>query len=174
MRLAFNFFSPDNSLTHLFGSFSLMATTLGFRIARLPHLWRSILDRRLAPLGLTQTRWVTLYHLWRMGDGQPQCELARAIGVEAPSLVRTLSQLESQGLIERHACENDRRTKRIYLTDAAMPLLEKIDDVATDARQEMLAGLSEDEIDQLNRWLARIEENGLAIQAKEQDTPPSP
>ncbi|GAA3906848.1 virulence master transcriptional regulator RovA [Halomonas cibimaris] len=147
-----------------------MATSLGFRIARLPHLWRSILDRRLAPLGLTQTRWVTLYHLWRMGDGQPQCELARAIGVEAPSLVRTLGQLEQQGLIERRACESDRRTKRIYLTADAMPLIDKIGRVADEARQEMLCGLSDDDIAQLDRWLAIIETNGLTLQEREQST----
>ncbi|MDN6180759.1 MAG: transcriptional regulator SlyA [Halomonas subglaciescola] len=145
-----------------------MATSLGFRIARLPHLWRSLLDRRLAPLGLTQTRWVTLYHLWRMGDGQPQCDLARAIGVEAPSLVRTLGQLEAQGLIERRACESDRRTKRLYLTAKAMPLLEDIRRVADEARQEMLAGLNEDDIERLDRWLAVIENNGLALQARDQ------
>ena len=85
-------------LLTLFGSLLSMASTIGFRIARLPHLWRSILDRRLAPLGLTQTRWVTLYHLWKLGEGNPQCDLARAIGVEAPSLVRTLGQLEEQGV----------------------------------------------------------------------------
>ncbi|MGQ7263375.1 transcriptional regulator SlyA [Vreelandella sp. V005] len=150
-----------------------MASTIGFRIARLPHLWRSILDRRLAPLGLTQTRWVTLYHLWRLGEGHPQCDLARAIGVEAPSLVRTLGQLEEQGLVERRACDNDRRSKRIYLTPAAMPLLEKIDSVAQQARKEMFAGLSEDNLEQLNEWLAVIEANGLAIQARDQDDPAS-
>tara|TARA_R110002020_G_scaffold341123_1_gene555783 strand:+ start:185 stop:637 length:453 start_codon:yes stop_codon:yes gene_type:complete len=150
-----------------------MAATIGFRIARLPHLWRSILDRRLAPLGLTQTRWVTLYHLWRLGEGHPQCDLARAIGVEAPSLVRTLGQLEEQGLVERRACDNDRRSKRIYLTPAAMPLLEKIDSVAQQARKEMFAGLSEENLEQLNEWLAVIEANGLAIQARDQDDPVS-
>ncbi|NYT74723.1 transcriptional regulator SlyA [Halomonas sp. QX-2] len=150
-----------------------MASTIGFRIARLPHLWRSILDRRLAPLGLTQTRWVTLYHLWRLGEGHPQCDLARAIGVEAPSLVRTLGQLEEQGLVERRACDNDRRSKRIYLTPAAMPLLEKIDSVAQQARKEMFAGLSEENLEQLNDWLAVIEANGLAIQARDQDNPVS-
>lgn len=150
-----------------------MAATIGFRIARLPHLWRSILDRRLAPLGLTQTRWVTLYHLWRLGEGHPQCDLARAIGVEAPSLVRTLGQLEEQGLVERRACDNDRRSKRIYLTPAAMPLLEKIDSVAQQARKEMFAGLSEENLEQLNEWLAVIEANGLAIQARDQDDPAS-
>jgi MarR family transcriptional regulator for hemolysin len=148
-----------------------MASTIGFRIARLPHLWRSILDRRLAPLGLTQTRWVTLYHLWKLGEGNPQCDLARAIGVEAPSLVRTLGQLEAQGLVERRACDNDRRSKRLYLTPAAIPLLEQIDSVVLAARQEMLAGLSEQDLDQLDKWLALIESNGLAIQTRDQDSP---
>jgi len=148
-----------------------MASTIGFRIARLPHLWRSILDRRLAPLGLTQTRWVTLYHLWKLGEGNPQCDLARAIGVEAPSLVRTLGQLEAQGLVECRACDDDRRSKRLYLTPAAIPLLEQIDSVVLAARQEMLAGLSEQDLDQLDKWLALIESNGLAIQTRDQDSP---
>ena len=148
-----------------------MASTIGFRIARLPHLWRSILDRRLAPLGLTQTRWVTLYHLWKLGEGNPQCDLARAIGVEAPSLVRTLGQLEAQGLVERRACDDDRRSNRLYLPPAAIPLLEQIDSVVLAARQEMLAGLSEQDLDQLDKWLALIESNGLAIQTRDQDSP---
>ncbi|MDM7480960.1 MAG: transcriptional regulator SlyA [Halomonas sp.] len=145
--------------------------TIGFRIARLPHLWRSIIDRRLAPLGLTQTRWVTLYHLWKLGEGNPQCDLARAIGVEAPSLVRTLGQLEEQGLVERRACDNDRRSKRIYLTPAAMPLLEQIDSVVLAARKEIFAGLSDSDLIQLDQWLAQIESNGLAMQARDQDKP---
>ncbi|SJN15023.1 Transcriptional regulator, MarR family [Halomonas citrativorans] len=148
-----------------------MASSIGFRLARLPHLWRSILDRRLAPLGLTQTRWVTLYHIWRLGEGHPQCDLARVIGVEAPSLVRTLGQLEEQGLVERRACDSDRRSKRIYLTPAAMPLLEKIDAVATQVREEFFVGLGERELEQLNEWLSIIESNGLAIQAREQEPP---
>lgn len=148
-----------------------MASTIGFRIARFPHLWRSIIDRRLAPLGLTQTRWVTLYHLWKLGEGNPQCDLARAIGVEAPSLVRTLGQLEEQGLVERRACDNDRRSKRIYLTPAAMPLLEQIDSVVLAARKEILAGLSDSDLIQLDQWLAQIESNGLAMQARDQDKP---
>lgn len=148
-----------------------MASTIGFRIARLPHLWRSIIDRRLAPRGLTQTRWVTLYHLWKLGEGNPQCDLARAIGVEAPSLVRTLGQLEEQGLVERRACDTDRRSKRIYLTPAAMPLLEQIDSVVLAARKEIFAGLSDSDLIQLDQWLAQIESNGLAMQARDQDKP---
>ncbi|MCE0733945.1 transcriptional regulator SlyA [Halomonas sp. G15] len=146
-----------------------MQENIGFQLSRLPRLWRAVIDERLAPLGLTQTRWVTLYHLWRLGDGQPQCDLARAIGVEAPSLVRTLDQLSEQGLVERRPCDQDRRTKRVYLTAAATPLLERIDDVVREARNEMLAGLDESEVTTLTDLLSRIEDNGLALQARENE-----
>ncbi|WP_372613457.1 transcriptional regulator SlyA [Halomonas sp.] len=144
-----------------------MHQNIGLQLSRAPRLWRAVIDHRLAPLGLTQTRWITLYTLWRLGDGQPQCDLARAIGVEAPSLVRTLDQLADQGLIERQSCDQDRRTKRVFLTEAASPLLEKIDAVVTQARGEMLAGIGDEDVAQLAKLLSRIEENGLAIQARE-------
>lgn len=146
-----------------------MQQNIGFQLSRVPRLWRAVIDHRLAPLGLTQTRWITLYHLWRLGDGQPQCDLARTIGVEAPSLVRTLDQLADQGLIERRPSEQDRRTKRVYLTQEATPLIERIDAVVTQARHEMLAGLSDSEVEQLSALLARIENNGLAIQEGQSD-----
>ncbi|MDW5376764.1 transcriptional regulator SlyA [Halomonas sp. HP20-15] len=143
-----------------------MPETIGFKLSRLPRLWRAILDERLAPLDLTQTRWVTLYHLWQMGDGQPQCDLARAIGVEAPSLVRTLDQLSDQGLIERRPCPNDRRTKRVYLTESAMPLLEQIVAIADQARTEILEGVSQQEVATLEDLLNRIERNALRLQTR--------
>lgn len=143
-----------------------MPDNIGFKLSRLPRLWRAVLDERLAPLELTQTRWVTLYHLWRLGDGQPQCDLARAIGVEAPSLVRTLDQLTDQGLIERRPCQDDRRTKRIFLTPEATPLLERIDAIVAEARAEMLSGISEAELDLFDDLLTRIEQNGLRLQTR--------
>ncbi|MDI5935970.1 transcriptional regulator SlyA [Halomonas sp. M4R5S39] len=146
-----------------------MHQNIGLQLTRVPRLWRAVIDHRLAPLGLTQTRWITLYTLWRLGDGQPQCDLARSIGVEAPSLVRTLDQLSEQGLIERCPCDQDRRTKRVFLTPAATPLLERIDAVVTQARSEMLAGLDDEDVAQLASLLSRIEDNGLAIQAREAD-----
>ncbi len=144
-----------------------MHENIGFQLSRLPRLWRAIIDERLAPLGLTQTRWVTLYHLWRLGDGQPQCDLARAIGVEAPSLVRTLDQLSRQGLVERRPCDQDRRTKRVFLTPAATPLLERIDAVVKEARAEMFDGMSDRDLATLAELLSRIEDNGLAIQTRD-------
>ncbi|MDX5435145.1 MAG: transcriptional regulator SlyA, partial [Halomonas sp.] len=63
----------------------------------------------------------------------------------------------------------DRRTKRVFLTAAADPLLEQIDEVVTQARREMLAGLSDEEVQRLDALLEHIENNGLEIQARESE-----
>ncbi|GHB07102.1 transcriptional regulator SlyA [Salinicola rhizosphaerae] len=141
-----------------------MGQHIGFKLARLPRLWRAVIDERLAPLGLTQTRWVTLWNLRNMGGGQAQCDLARAIGVEAPSLVRTLDQLAEQNLIERRPCADDRRTKRLFLTEEATPLLAQIEAIVNEVRDEMLAGLSQEEVDLFESFIDRIEANGLNLQ----------
>lgn len=146
-----------------------MYENLGLRLGRVPREWRAILDHRLVPLGLTQTRWVTLYNLWQAGNGLSQCELARLIGVEAPSLVRTLDQLVEQGLVERRQCGEDRRAKRIYLTEKAGPLLEKIVDLVTETRQEMLKGLTPEELEKLIDVLKKIERNTQAILEQQQN-----
>lgn len=141
-----------------------MAEHIGFRFSRIPRMWRAVIDQRLEPLGLTQTRWVTLFHLNRMGGGVNQCDLARRIGVEAPSLVRTLDQLAEQNLIERRPCPEDRRAKRLHLTPEAKPLIDQIDTIVRAVHTEMLTGINDDELEVLQDLLSRIEENGARMQ----------
>ncbi len=80
--------------------------------------------------------------------------------------MRTLDQLSEQGLVERRACEEDRRTKRIFLTRKALPLIEKIDAIAEQTRVEMLEGLSAEQVDQFCECLMVMEKNGLEIAEK--------
>lgn len=94
-----------------------MESPLGSDLARLVRVWRALIDHRLKPLELTQTHWVTLHNIHQLPPEQSQIQLAKAIGIEQPSLVRTLDQLEEKGLISRQTCANDRRAKRIKLTE---------------------------------------------------------
>jgi len=132
---------------------------LGKFFYRLPRNWRTLLDQRLAPLGLTQTRWMTLYGLEHAGPGLMQRELAEIIGVEAPSLVRTLDQLAKQGLVERRGCKDDRRSKRIFLTPAAAPLLTKIRDIVSNVRIELMEGIDAEEISRMLGVFNKMEHN---------------
>lgn len=114
-------------------------------LGRVSRQWRKRLDERLKHTGLTQARWMVLLHLSRTGP-MSQRELAETVGIEGPTLVRMLDSLEGQGLLERRACEDDRRVKRVHLTEAARPVLAEITSIATALRKELLAEMADGEL----------------------------
>lgn len=116
-----------------------MESPLGSDLARLVRVWRALIDHRLKPLELTQTHWVTLHNIHQLPPEQSQIQLAKAIGIEQPSLVRTLDQLEEKGLISRQTCASDRRAKRIKLTEKAEPLINEMEEVIGKTRDEILS-----------------------------------
>lgn len=143
-----------------------MESNLGSDLARLVRVWRALIDERLKPLQLTQTHWVTLHNINILPPEQSQIQLAKAIGIEQPSLVRTLDQLEEKKLITRQTCASDRRAKRIKLTEEAAPIINRMETVIDDTRQEILSGISASDIKHLQEMLARLEKNIAALQNK--------
>ncbi|AMO49263.1 MarR family transcriptional regulator, transcriptional regulator for hemolysin [Kosakonia oryzendophytica] len=144
-----------------------MESPLGSDLARLVRVWRALIDHRLKPLELTQTHWVTLHNIHQLPPEQSQIQLAKAIGIEQPSLVRTLDQLEDKGLISRQTCANDRRAKRIKLTEKAAPIIEEMETVIRKTRGEILQGISTEELDQLIKMIARLEHNINELQSRD-------
>lgn len=140
---------------------------LGSDLARLVRIWRALIDHRLKPLELTQTHWVTLHNIHQLPPDQSQIQLAKAIGIEQPSLVRTLDQLEEKGLISRKTCANDRRAKRIKLTEQATPIIEKMEGVINETRGEILTGISREEQVLLSNLISRLEQNIIELQSRD-------
>lgn len=143
-----------------------MESPLGSDLARLVRIWRTLIDHRLKPLELTQTHWVTLHNIHQLPPEQSQIQLAKAIGIEQPSLVRTLDQLETKGLISRHTCASDRRAKRITLTENATPIIEKMESVIRETRKEILGGIDQHELAMLSHLISRLEQNIIKLQNK--------
>ena len=140
-----------------------MESPLGSDLARLVRVWRALIDHRLKPLELTQTHWVTLHNIHQLPPEQSQIQLAKAIGIEQPSLVRTLDQLEEKGLISRQTCASDRRAKRIKLTEKA----NEMEEVIGKTRDEILSGVSKQEVETLLHLIRKLEQNILDLQAKD-------
>jgi len=143
-----------------------LESNLGSDLARLVRAWRALIDDRLKPLELTQTHWVTLHNINMLPPEQSQIQLAKAIGIEQPSLVRTLDQLEEKKLITRQTCASDRRAKRIKLTEESAPIIHEMETVIDSTRKEILSGMSAAEIEQLGGMLSRLEKNIAALQSK--------
>ncbi|MCY1397101.1 Transcriptional regulator SlyA [compost metagenome] len=128
----------------------------GTQLAQASRAWRAELDRRLSHLGLSQARWLVLLHLARNSNVPTQRELAQSVGVEGPTLARLLDGLESQGLVRRLAVAEDRRAKHIALTPKADVLIADIENIAANVRNDVLSGISEEEVALCQRILSRI------------------
>lgn len=104
------------------------------------------MDDKFRPLGVTDATWRTLFYLEQAGDGVQQKELARVMGIEGPSLVRLLDNLQAKNLILRKPSREDRRSKTIHLTAAAMSQLNSLKKIAATVRQTLLKDISNEEL----------------------------
>ncbi len=109
--------------------------------------WRSLADRTLAEIGLSNSAGWCLLHLDRLGPEARQIDLADALEITQPSLVRTLHQLEAARLVERLPHPDDRRSNRLALTPAGRDLVGVIQDKLDALRNSLLEGVSDSDID---------------------------
>ncbi len=107
---------------------------------------RFAMDDQFRPLGVTDATWRTLFYLQQVGDGVQQKELARVMGIEGPSLVRLLDNLEAKDLIVRKSSLQDRRGKTIHLTRAALPQLSSLKEIAATVRKTLLKDITQEEL----------------------------
>jgi MarR family transcriptional regulator for hemolysin len=132
---------------------------IGLSLARIARGWRSRMDTRLSCMGMTQAKWVTLYHLSSLGEPVMQCDLASAIGIEGPTLVRLLDGLEKMDLIERCTAAHDRRGKLICLTSKASPLLDEIERISRDLKCEIFRDIPTADLEAVFAILNRLQDN---------------
>lgn len=129
----------------------------GFRVARIARRLRQAIDAELRLLGLTEATWRPLVYVRRLGDGVRQKELATALSIEGPSLVRLLDNLERRGLIERREDESDRRARGIHLTRAGHDLAVRAAKVGYEIQARLLAKVPQAELEACRQVFDTIE-----------------
>lgn len=139
----------------------LRELSLAEQLGRLARLWRTAADKELAPLALTYSRWTALWKLKSLNDNVSQKTLADALEIELASLMRTLKQLEEQGLIVRHCSDKDKRVRIVSLTDQGSAVISKIEAHIMQVRRDLLAGIDEAELAQFKNIIEKIARNAL-------------
>ena len=133
--------------------------SLGISLSRTARLMRTRLDERLAPLGLTQAKWLILLYLSKNGGAMPQKDIAESIGAEGPTVVRVLDGLERMELVERQGESADRRVKTVRLTPQAAIILARIMRITEEFRQEMWTGVPTSDMAAYERVMATLSQN---------------
>jgi MarR family transcriptional regulator for hemolysin len=88
-----------------------------------------------------------------------QLELARAVGIEGPTMTRHLDGLEQAGLVERRRDPIDRRAVQVQLTRAGHALHGRLLKAVIAFNQQLRTGLSSDDIETLRRVLGQLQLN---------------
>ena len=128
-------------------------------MGRVHRLCRDVVTIAVEPLGLTQSRWTALIHINMLKEGVTQLELAQSLGIEMPSLTRTIKQLEAQLLITRCVDEHDKRSKNIYFTEQGRKTLQTLKKKITDIKNQLYSGFTGEQLDIMAHGLIKMEKN---------------
>jgi DNA-binding MarR family transcriptional regulator len=123
---------------------------IGLLLHDVARLFRRRFDEvaRNRQLGFTRAQASVLIHLSR-NQGINQVSLAQLMELEPITLVRLLDRLQAAGLVERRADPTDRRARNLFLTDAAPAMLARIEILATEIREDAMAGLDGEDAERL-------------------------
>jgi DNA-binding MarR family transcriptional regulator len=132
--------------------------SLAFLLSDAARLVRRRFDARARALGVSRAQWQVLFALSRQ-EGCNQTALADYLEVETISLCRMVDRLADAGLVERRADPADRRAWRLYLTDAARPLLEQLRQVGETVVADALDGFDEPARAAMAEGLSRVRLN---------------
>jgi DNA-binding MarR family transcriptional regulator len=137
---------------------------LGFVLKDVTKLYVQRFEQKAGELGLTLPQCKALVYLAR-SEGISQVELASAAELEPMTLVRILDRMELDGWLERRPDPSDRRARRLYLKPKSKSLLETIDQISSDTRDEALAGFSRQQAESLLSGLERVRSNFVSLLA---------
>jgi MarR family transcriptional regulator for hemolysin len=131
---------------------------LVFTISDVGRLLRTYADQKARHFGQTRAQWAVLLRLERR-EGLKQSDLAEDLDIQPITLTRLVDRLCDNGLIERRPDPNDLRAKRLYLTPAARPLLDRISVQVEELAETVLAGVNADAMTKLMTQLGLAREN---------------
>jgi MarR family transcriptional regulator for hemolysin len=129
-----------------------------FAMHDVARLLRTLGDQRARALSMTRAQWSVLKRL-EMSQGAKQAELAELLDLQPITLARLVDKLAKLGLVERRDDPNDRRANRLYLTERAAPVLERLNVVGETLIGQALKGFEGFEIATLNKAMERIKAN---------------
>ncbi len=132
-------------------------------MAKVNRKLRTVFDARVKERGLTLARARTMLTLLEQ-EGLYQKELAEVLEIENATMVRLLDGLERQSFIERQTVPGDRRAKRIVMTAQGKLMAQQVVQLADDVREDLLEGISEEELSVTLRVLQKISDSIHKVQ----------
>ena len=128
---------------------------LGFLLVQVAKSHRRWVSTALDELGLHVGQELLLAQLCRQ-EGVRQTALAEALGVELPTVHKTLARLEAAGFVERRPDPQDARSSLAYLTVRGRETCVQIRKIWEDADRRLCSMMSPDDAARLRDLLKQL------------------
>ncbi|MRH93380.1 MarR family transcriptional regulator [Nocardia sp. SYP-A9097] len=123
---------------------------------------RALADRDMRRLGLHLGQNHVLAVLWDQ-DGRTPGEMAAALNVTTPTIVKMATRMTTAGLLVRRRDDRDNRLVRLWLTDKGRALQEPVEADRKTLEDKVTAALTDSERAHLMTALAKIHTSALEL-----------
>jgi DNA-binding MarR family transcriptional regulator len=135
-----------------------LAESSGFLVRDANRAFQRLLEKRIAPHGVSRGQWYFLRVLWAE-DGLSQRELSARVGTMEPTTVIALRSMERSGLIRRVRSSDDKRRAQVWLMPKALRIRDELLTIAKGITDEAEEGVSAPELAVFRRVIARMTKN---------------
>lgn len=130
---------------------------IGFLIKQINNVYEKDLNEKLKSLGITSSQCAVLDYLFHTSmDEVSQRDVERHLSLKNPTVTGILKRLDEKGFIFCVPNENDRRKKKIYLTEKAYDIRRKMESDRRRMDKELTRGMSRREVEALRRYLEKL------------------
>jgi DNA-binding MarR family transcriptional regulator len=128
-----------------------------FAVLHTSGVLESRVEAKLAEVGLSLAKLAALHHLSAAGESLPLGQLAERLACVKSNVTQLVDRLEADGLVNRTADANDRRSRLAVLSAAGREAYLRGRDIQEQAERELFAALTPDEATKLHELLAKLE-----------------
>ncbi len=120
--------------------------------------YKSAADSLTANFELSHASAWPVLMISRLGDGVRPGQVADAVGIEPPSLVRIIDQLVASGLVLRQDDPSDRRAKTLSLTASGKQIAERLEKALAPFRRELFKDMPQADVEATVRVLLKLDQ----------------
>ena len=143
------------------------APFFGHMLMGVSRAWRSVLEVRLAELGLTDATWVPLFHLDAANAPLTLKQLAQRVGLDSSTLVRVVDLLEARGWAVRATDAQDRRSKSLILTPEGLHVVADVRAKLHQVESQLLDGMDAQTVAALRDGMQQLQQRLQQMQAQD-------
>lgn len=120
---------------------------IGFLVHDVSRMRRTLFDQRVKDLGITRAQWSALSALSRHEtEGTIQSDLARELEVGKVTIGGLIDRLETSGMVERRTDAQDRRIRRVFITQKGFDVIEQMQSIGRELNTLIMKNITLDQI----------------------------